>query len=701
MTNNQERTDWVLDDNGFEVRTPQLLRPWYNYISNGEYGLKISHLGDAYSTTLEQPRIAVSNYDFFHPSKGRFVFVRDGDTIWAPSSWPCKTPLDSYTCRHESGATTFTGKKNNIQISNTVFVPESGTAEMWIVSASNNDTKKRTIDIFPEMEFLLYNSFSVDPVYYSWYSDTRVDEKGAILFERRLGESVTGFFAPLEKPNGFETSLRRFLGNSDISRPEAVVSGKLSNAMSGGDAYIGAFHYHVELEPGETKKLAFFAGAGKDTLENLRKEYPDTESVCAALEKIKISWKKKLDRDFFDSVPEGTFKNWLKTFFGYQLYQQSLGMVRGTFRGFRDVAQDIMGIVPYDAPAARSLLLDLATRMLPSGQCLRQWNTEGGANDERDFRDLPFWLIIALDAYERQTGDSSIYSEKAGWTEKEQITPAVTLWEHAIQGIQYAMHYGDHGLILMGAGDWNDALSGPGAQGGTTFLNQIAYFSLTLVNRISRQHGLRHTLDISGEQERLYNGVMRYWNGKWFARAVTDKGEIVGDENDNSGTGNSGHTGGRIFLLPQIWFTISGMAERNKEAEVCAKTAIDTALEKLESPAGLLKCYPGYSEFTAKAGNLSALTPGMAENFAVYNHAAAFSLYALLKAGRTEDARRILHTIVPFTHDWKKTKAEPYVTVNFYNGGYYPEKTGEGGVPWLTGTINWLSLAFFEFGLPF
>lgn len=471
--------------------------------------------------------------------------------------------------------------------------------------------------------------------------------------------------------------------------------------MSGGDAYIGAFHYHLELKPGETKKLSFFAGTGKETLETLRKNYPTTASVCAALEKIRLDWKKKLDRNFFNTVPEGTFKNWLKTFFGYQLYQQSLGMVRGTFRGFRDVAQDVMGIAPYDGPAARALLLDLATRMLPSGQCLRQWNTEGGANDERDFRDLPFWLIIALDSYERATGDSSIYTETAGWTEKEGSTAPVSLWEHAIQGITYALQYGDHGLVLMGAGDWNDALSGPGAEGGTTFLNQIAYYALSLVNRIARQHALRHTFDIPGEQERLYNGVMRYWNGKWFARAVTETGEIVGDENDNSGSGVSGHTGGRIFLLPQIWFTISGMAERNKDAQKCAKTAIDTALEKLESPVGLLKCYPGYSEFTAKAGNLSALTPGMAENFAVYNHAAAFSLYALLKAGRTEDARRILHTIVPFTHDWKKTKAEPYVTVNFYNGGYYPEKAGEGGVPWLTGTINWLSVAFFEFNVPF
>ncbi len=700
--NSKTKGDWSLTDSGFEVYTPQLYRPWYNYISNGEYGIKISHLGDAYSTTLKQPRIAVSNYDFFHPSKGRFVFVRDAETVWNPSFWPCKTELDSYTCRHESGATSYTGEKNGIKVTETIFVPETGSAEIWIVEAENTEGIVKTIDIIPEMEFLLYNSFNVDPVYYSWYSDTRIDEKGAILFERRIGSLVTGFFAPCQKSDECETSLRRFLGNSDISHPEEAASGRLSNAMSGGDPYIGAFRNALTLKAGEKQTLCYFAGTGLDTLENLRKRFPDNQSIIAELDKIRSSWKARLDRPFFDHLPAGDQKTWLKTFFGYQLYQQSLGMVRGTYRGFRDVAQDVMGIASYDGKAARALLLDLGTRMFPSGQCLRQWNTEGGANDERDFRDLPFWLIIALETYERYSGDSSIYTEIVPWLDapsaegSAQGAPA-TLWEHAMTGIAYALEYGDHGLIKMGAGDWNDALSGPGKEGGTTFLNEIAYLALALTGKVAHERGLAHPFDIEKEQEKLYQGVMRYWNGDWFARAVTEKNEILGDKEDNSGRGPSGHSGGRIFLLPQVWFTVSGMAEHCAESRAVAQKALDSVISKLEKKGGLIKCDPGYCEYDPKAGNLSALTPGMAENFAIYNHSAAFSVYAFLKAGRTADAKRILGKILPFTHDWKKSKAEPYVLVNFYNGGYYPEKEGEGGIPWLTGTVNWLALCFFDF----
>ncbi len=71
--------------------------------------------------------------------------------------------------------------------------------------------------------------------------------------------------------------------------------------------------------------------------------------------------------------------------------------------------------------------------------------------------------------------------------------------------------------------------------------------------------------------------------------------------------------------------------------------------------------------------------------------------FALFMLDRKKDGWRILDKILPFAKDWKKTKAEPYVLVNFYNGGFYKEKKGEGGVPWLTGTINWVTLILNQF----
>jgi cellobiose phosphorylase len=699
--------DYLLNNKGFLLETPQRNRSWYNYISNAQYGIKISHLADGYATTLEAPRVAVTNYDFFAPIKGRYVYVSSEGEVWNPSYAPSCTELDSYKCLHEPGATSWISSKKGLQVENTVFVPREGAFELELIKVTNTQSKKVKCTIYTETEFLLYNSFGVDPVYYSWYTDSQADEDFTLYFERRGdGDNTTGFSSPLVIPTGFETSLKRFYGGGDWTKPDAVVKNTVSNAMSGGDPYIAAFQYELELEANQTLELGFITGAyssktGKDFVKEAKSRFPSVKDIEEELQAIRKLWSNRLHRypieklqSSCSSVSKEQFADWVNTFMGYQVYQQSLGMVRGTFRGFRDVAQDAMALCYYEPEKAKELLIDLCTRQYSSGRCLRQWNTEGGANDERDFRDLPFWILGALHTYHKCTHDSSIYTETAIWQDSDTKS---TLWEHGIKGIEYALQYQEDGLIKMGIGDWNDALSGPGVNGGSVFLNQIAYWALSIAEDLQNSLGLTvesnspvYCTNIPHEKEKLYSGVMKFWNNKWFARAVTEKGTVIGDTEERN-------SDGRFFLLPQAWFIISGMYKHSSDSSVIGTVAINTMLEKLETEIGLLKVNPGYTFYTPISGNLSALAPGMAENFAIYNHAAAFASYALFMLGRKEDGWRILDKILPFTKDWKKTKAEPYVLVNFYNGGFYKEKKGEGGVPWLTGTVNWVALILNHF----
>src|SRR5690606_31019065 len=162
----------------------------------------------------------------------------------------------------------------------------------------------------------------------------------------------------------------------------------------------------------------------------------------------------------------------MQNFMPYQIYQQSLGLVRSTDRGYRDVAQDAMGMSYYDLDAARRLILSLLDKQYASGRGLRQWHTGVGYNDESDFRDLPFWLPLAVDQYLENGGDPGILEEEAGFYQSEEHS---SLYEHMIRGLNYAIKFGPHGLLEMGKGDWNDALSGLGPKGESLWLNQIAY----------------------------------------------------------------------------------------------------------------------------------------------------------------------------------------------------------------------------------
>jgi cellobiose phosphorylase len=174
------------------------------------------------------------------------------------------------------------------------------------------------------------------------------------------------------------------------------------------------------------------------------------------------------------------------------------------------------------------------------------------------------------------------------------------------------------------------------------------------------------------------------WTGQWFLRGYHESGAVLGGPE-------------RLFLLPQAWFTISGMAQRDPAR---AAAALDAMVARLDHPDGLLKCHPAFDAFDPRVGNLSALTPGMAENFAVYNHASAFGAYALFMAGRRAEALRYAARLLPYLKDSGRTRSEPYVLVNFYNGGHYPAHAGRGGIPWLTGTANWLAMLLFDYIIP-
>jgi cellobiose phosphorylase len=674
---------WKLTDEGFTVTEPVRYRPWYNFISNADYGLKVSHLGDAYSTTLREPRTAVTHYDFFAPTKGRFVYVKDGGTVWSPSFLPAKTKLDRYSATHAPGYTRWDSEKAGIAVRHTVFVPREGEYEIWMVEVENRKAEAAAVQIFPQAEFLLFPSHAVDPTYYSWYTNSRWDEnRQALLLDKLIAPLKTGFFRSVTRPDGFESSFKLFCGDGDGQDPESVRTGKLRNSpSSGGDPYIGAFQHDLNLPAGGTARFVYLLGLGEDTLDRASALISGWDAAQREFDLVTGALKKKLEHPKLKDLPAGTFANWMKTFFPYQVRQQSLGMVRGEYRGFRDVAQDAMGLVPFDPAAARGLVNQMVTKQYSTGRCLRQWNTSGGFNDERDFRDLPFWIALALDYHIQVTGEVSILDDRARWFDTEAES---TLWDHAVQGCEYALQLGDHGLVKMGIGDWNDALSGLGVEGGSVWLNQFAYYTLDALDRLAKKTGKTLPFSVKDWQDKLYEGTMRYWNGTHFSRGVTDKGVVVGAEE-------------RIFLLPQIWFEISGMAKRNPGL---SQIAVDTMLARLENDTGLLKCFPGFDKPDATVGNLSTLTPGMAENFAVYNHSSAFAIYGFFQMGRNDDALRLLKKLIPIYKDIAKTRAEPFVLVNFYNGGYYDYKKGEGGIPWLTGTANWLSRIVFEHLVP-
>src|SRR5918999_673366 len=92
------------------------------------------------------------------------------------------------------------------------------------------------------------------------------------------------------------------------------------------------------------------------------------------------------------------------------------GVGRGM--GFRDSAQDLLGFVHMVPARARERILDLAATQIGDGGAFHQYQplTKRG-NDAvgTGFNDDPMWLILAVAAYLKETGDRSILDESIGY----------------------------------------------------------------------------------------------------------------------------------------------------------------------------------------------------------------------------------------------------------------------------------------------
>ena len=74
------------------------------------------------------------------------------------------------------------------------------------------------------------------------------------------------------------------------------------------------------------------------------------------------------------------------------------------------------------------------------------------------FNDDPLWLIFAVNAYIKETGDFSILSESVDFDNDPSL--AKPLIEHLRRSFRYTVeHKGPHGLPLIGRADWNDCLN--------------------------------------------------------------------------------------------------------------------------------------------------------------------------------------------------------------------------------------------------
>ena len=471
----------------YVITSPRTPLPWINYLGSKDFFSLISNTCGGYSFYKDAKLLRLTRYRYNNvpfDSNGHYYYIKEGDTIWNPGWMPTKTELDSYECHHGMGYSTFRSSKNDLSAELTAFVPVDDSCEINKLTLTNNGSAPKTFSVFSYVEFCLWNAMDDMTNFQRNFSTGEVEVHGSAIYhkteyrERRNHYALYAVNAPIA---GFDTDRDSFLGAyGENSAPEVVVTGASKDSMASGWAPVGSHQLDVTLAPGESRTYVFVLGyvenpaaekwvgrpedgiINRTPAEKLLEKFNTTEKADQALADLKAYWEKLLSH-FTVSSKEEKLDRMVNIWHQYQCmvtfnmsrsasYYES-GIGRGM--GFRDSCQDLLGFVHLIPERERERILDIASTQFEDGSAYHQYQPltrQGNADIGSGFNDDPLWLIAAVAAYIKETGDYEILGEPVPFDCKKGTEEP--LFEHLNRSFQFTVtHLGPHRLPLIGRGD--------------------------------------------------------------------------------------------------------------------------------------------------------------------------------------------------------------------------------------------------------
>ena len=509
------KTFGYFDDKNREyvITEPATPFPWINYLGNEEFFGLISNTGGGYDFYKDAKFRRITRYRYNGvpmDAGGRYFYIID-QTVWSPGWKPCKTPLDSYECRHGMNYTRITGSKNGVEASVLFFVPLKTWAEVQKLTLRNTTKAVKRLKLFSFTEWCLWNAATdMENFQRNWSTgEVEIETIGRSSLtiyhktEYKERRNHYAYYALTNaKADGFDTDRESFVGlYNDFSNPQCVMEGKPAMSVALGWSPIASHYIEVELQPGEAKDYIFVLGYAENEQEKkfetspnpskggevvtslgehdrtiINKEkahavierFSTVEAVGEAFEELKAMWDGLLSKFSVKSGDErldrmvniwNQYQCMITFCFSRSASFFESGVGRGM--GFRDSNQDLVGFVHQIPSRARQRIIDIASTQFPDGGCYHQYQplTKRGNNDiGGGFNDDPCWLIFGTAAYIKETGDFSILDEPVPFD--NQPGTEVSLFEHLRISFNHVVNnLGPHMLPLIGRADWNDCLN--------------------------------------------------------------------------------------------------------------------------------------------------------------------------------------------------------------------------------------------------
>lgn len=739
----------------YVITTPQTPYPWINYLGTQDFFSLISNTAGGYSFYKDAKLRRITRFRYNNVpldlGGGRYFYLYDDGDFWSPGFMPVKKALDFYECRHGMGYTKIKGARKGIEVGITFFVPQNYHGEVHKVTVKNTGTMTREVKLFSFVEWCLWNAQDDSTNFQRNFNTGEVEIKGSVIYhkteykERRDHYAFYSVNAPIE---GFDTDREAFLGTyGGFDAPQAVRAGACTNSVADGWSPVASHCLAISLKPGETRDFVFVLGyvengeeekwewqvgepdtsglllsalapnatnvINKRKAEAMIAKFADVQTVDNAFDELKEYWDKLLSKYTVKTAQEKVNRmvniwNQYQCMVTFNLSRSASYFESGIGRGmgFRDSNQDLLGFVHQIPDRARERIIDLASTQLPDGGAYHQYQplTKKG-NDEigGNFNDDPLWLILAVVAYIKETGDYDILDVMTPYDNRDEL--AAPLADHLKRSFDHVIHHlGPHGLPLIGRADWNDCLnlncfsteSGESFQTVTSkdgkvaesvmIAGMFAYigeeYAILMENIGNQKEHDRAMMEV----EKMRKTIMRDgYDGEWFLRAYDDFGRKVGSKECEEG---------KIFIESQGFCILGKCGLENGEA----LRALDAVEKYLGTKYGLMLNYPAFTKYYVEYGEISTYPAGYKENAGVFCHNNAWIICAEAFMGRGDRAFDYYTRIAPaYTEEYSQIhRLEPYVYAQMV-AGKDARRFGEAKNSWLTGTASWNFVAISQY----
>jgi len=683
--------------------------PWVNVLANPNFGTVISESGLAYtwSENAHEFRLTPWGNDPVSDSRGEAFYLRDEDLgkFWSPTPLPCRGKMP-YVTRHGFGYSVFEHTEHGIHSELWVYVAMDEAIKFTVLKVRNDSGQFRRLSATGYVEWVLGDLRSKSAMHVI----TEIDPNSGALFARNPYNTEfhdrTAFFDVDDTSRTVTGDRREFLGrNGTLHAPAAMKRTCLSGKMGAGRDPCAAIQISFDLESGQEREIVFRLGIGQnaDDARRLINDFRGPTSAHSALDLVWQHWKHTLGAINVET-PDPSLNVLANGWLMYQtltcrLWARSATYQSGGAFGFRDQLQDVMALIYARPHLVREHILLCAGRQFTEGDVQHWWHPPMGRGVRSHCSDDYLWLSVATCRYVLATGDTGVLDEPVHFLQGRSVNAdedsyydlpghseeVASLYEHCVRAILNGLQFGEHGLPLIGSGDWNDSMNrvGEHGKGETVWLGFFLFEVLMRFAEVARIHGdVAFAERCVREAEQLRGNINRHgWDGAWYLRAYFD---------DGSPLGSSDNPECQIDSIAQSWSVLSGAGDH--ERSCMAMEAVDKRLVRREH--GLIQLLdPPFDKSTVNPGYIKGYVPGVRENGGQYTHAAIWAAMAFARLGDNRHAWELFTMINPVNHarssqETATYKVEPYVVAADVYA--LPPHTGRGGWTWYTGSAAWM-----------